>query len=228
MTKDSLIETTDFDTQHLLKIRVVSADENEFFRDGFASVMMRFGIIVECSVARAHELIDVYSKKRPQVIVLDIQFGNKMSGLDIAKKLLRNHPDANIVFLSHFDQVTLIRDAYRLGARAFLNKNSAPRIVVDAVIAASKGDKFYPPDVLRLYREFVEGGRSPQEMLDERKMTIFTAIACGQTLTEIAPTLGLSIKTISVEAKEIKKLLAARNDSDLTRLAIKHGQINLD
>lgn len=211
------------------QIRVLMADDHALLLEGFGSVMTRFGISIERLISKPEEVISVYSETRPQVIVLDIRFGKEMSGIELAKKLLQKHPDANIVFLSQYDQGTLIREAYRLGARAFLNKSSPPQMVADAVIAASKGEKFYSPEVDLKFRELVvEGGRSPQELLNERHMNIFIDLANGHSLTDIAGKLGLSIKTISVEAKEIKKLLSAENDSVLTRLAIKHGLIDLD
>ena len=66
------------------------------------------------------------------------------------------------------------------------------------------------------------------ELLTPREGEVFIALAQGFTNREIADELEIGVKTVdSHRAKALKKL-KLRNNSDLTRFAIRHGFIDAD
>ncbi len=107
-------------------IRVLHADDHPVVLDGFANALESHGIH---TVAKAHsvpEALAQYAATQPDVAILDLRFGSALTGLDAARQLLHDFPQAKIVFLSQFDQDSLIKEAYRLGARAFITKDCDP------------------------------------------------------------------------------------------------------
>lgn len=63
--------------------------------------------------------------------------------------------------------------------------------------------------------------------LSRREFEVMCALAAGKTNREIAGTLGISVKTIDTHRGHVLKKLALRNNSDITRFAIRHGYLRV-
>ena len=193
---------------------------------GFAMSLANYGIQVIGEAKTPDEAIRMYLALLPDVLVLDIRFGEKLTGLDAAKEILHKHPEAKIVFLSQFDQDSLIKETYKIGARAFITKDCDPANLATAVTRAGEGDLYFLPQIAeRLANLSVLGDNSPRSKLDARELEIFIYMAKGLTNTEMAEALGLSAKTISNASHTIKLKLGISRAADITRLAVKHGYI---
>ena len=208
------------------KIRVLLADDHPIVMDGFATSLEGLGIEVVGRARTPEEAISAFHKMEPDVAILDIRFGEQLTGLDAAKQILKDKPTARIVFLTQFDQDSLIKEAYRLGARAFITKDCDPGELAGAVQRAKLGELYFMPAIAeRLASLSVLGEQSPQALLDERSLEIFRMMAEGQTNAEIAERLDVSSKTISNASQAIKDKLGVQRAADITRLAVRHGLI---
>ncbi len=207
-------------------IKVILADDQELLIASFERLLDAYGVTAVGKSTAPEEVVNLYEEKRPDVLILDIRFGQNMTGLDAAKQVLKKFPNANIVFLSQYDQDSLIKEAYRIGARAFLTKGCSPDDLANAITKAHKGERFFLPEVAgRLANIAVDGDTSPQSKLDERELEVFVYMANGLTMAEIAEKLHLSIKSISNTSLAIKNKLDVHRPADFTRLALKHGLI---
>ena len=194
--------------------------------DGFALSLQGHEIEVAGRSRTAEEAVSAFQQLEPDVAILDIRFGEQLTGLDVARQILRAHPAARIIFLTQFDQYSLIKEAYRLGARAFLTKDCDPAELAAAVQRAKQGELYFMPAIAeRLASLSVLGEQSPQALLDERSLEIFRMMAEGQTNAEIAEKLDVSSKTISNASQAIKDKLGVQRAADITRLAVRHGLI---
>jgi CheY-like chemotaxis protein len=115
------------------KIRVMLADDHPIVMTGFAMSLEGQGLEVVAQARTPDEALAQYRQLQPDVIVLDIRFGEQLTGLDVAKQILAHTPSAAIVFLSQFDQDSLIKETYRLGGRAFMTKDCDPADLAAAV-----------------------------------------------------------------------------------------------
>jgi two-component system invasion response regulator UvrY len=202
---------------------VLLADDHPIVMTGFSASLAKFGIKVVGEANTVEEAVEKYAALTPDVLVLDIRFGEKQTGLDTAKEILQQHPDANIVFLSQFDQDSLIKETYRIGARAFVTKDCAPAELAQAVMRAREGELYFLPQIAeRLANLSVRGDSSPQSRLDERELEVFILLAKGLTIAEMVENLSLSQKTISNAIYAIKQKLGIHRPADITRLAVKH------
>ena len=207
-------------------IRVLLADDHPIVMTGFAMSLESEGMQVLGQARTPQEALAQFGALQPDVLILDIRFGAELTGLDAARQVLQKYPGANIVFLSQFDQDALIKETYRLGARAFVTKDCNPADLALAVRRASTGELYFmPPIAERLANLSVRGDASPQASLDERELDIFTSMAEGLTNVEIAEKLNLSAKTISNVSQTIKEKLGIHRPALITKLAVKHGLI---
>jgi DNA-binding NarL/FixJ family response regulator len=193
---------------------------------GFAMSLEGQGLDVVAQARTPEDALAQYRQLQPDVIVLDIRFGEQLTGLDVAKQILAQAPSAAIVFLSQFDQDSLIKETYRLGGRAFMTKDCDPADLAAAVRRAHEGELYFLPHIAeRLANLSVRGDASPQSQLDERALEIFTLMAEGLTNAEIAEKLDVSTKTISNISQAVKEKLGVHRPAYITRLAVKHGLI---
>ena len=207
-------------------IRVLLADDHPIVMTGFAMSLSGEGMTVLGQVKTPQEAVQQFVALQPDVMILDIRFGAELTGLDAAKEILLAHPHANIVFLSQFDQDGLIKETYRLGAKAFVTKDCNPADLAIAVRRASAGELYFMPNIAeRLANLSVRGDASPQTLLDERSLEIFKLMAEGLTNVEIAEKLDLSQKTISNVSQAVKEKLGIHRPALITKLAVKHGLI---
>jgi len=207
-------------------IRVLLADDHPIVMSGFAMSLQGQGIDVVGQAKTPQEAMALYDSVQPDVAILDIRFGEQLSGFDLAKSLLEQHPEARIIFLSQFDQDSFIKEAYGLGGRAFVTKDCDPQDLAQIVKkVASGGLAFMPSIAERLASLSLQKDNSPQSLLDRRSLAIFTLIAEGLTNAEIAEKLDISIKTVSNSSQIIKETLGVQRQAEITRMAMKFGLI---
>jgi two-component system invasion response regulator UvrY len=217
---------TEIKTELQTPIRVLLADDHPIVMTGFALSLELEGMEVVGQVKTPQEAIQSYANLQPDVVVLDLRFGAELTGLDAAKSILEQFPQANIVFLSQFDQDALIKETYRLGGRAFVTKDCDPTDLATAVQKANKNELYFMPSIAeRLANLSVRGDASPQSLLDRRELEIFTMMAEGLTNVEIAEKLDLSQKTISNVSQAVKERLGIHRPALITKLAVKYGLI---
>ncbi len=208
------------------KLQVMLADDHPIVMTGFAMSLEAAGMQVVGQARTPSEAETMYRDLRPNVAVLDMRFGTELTGLDAARHILGQDPEAKIVFLSQFDQDSLIKETYRMGAHAFVTKDCDPADLATAVRQAHEGKLYFLPSIAeRLASLAVRGDVSPQSQLDERELEIFKMMAEGLTNAEIAERLNLSTKTISNTSQSVKEKLGVHRQAYITKLAVKHGLI---
>ena len=207
-------------------VRVLIADDHPLIILGLTAALADQGIKVIERVNSGEEVIEKYAETKPDVLILDIRFGEGMTGLDVAAQLLQRFPDARIVFYSQFDQDETIAEAYRLGGAAFIPKNTAPSLLASAVKKAHAAQIYFLPHVAeRLALIGVRGDESPQARLDPRELEIFKMMARGLTNAEIAETMNVTPRTISSISSNVKEKLGVERQADITLLAVRHMMV---
>lgn len=90
------------------------------------------GIHVVSCPREASAAVEAVKAAQPDLIVLDIDFGWAMSGVDLLAALVDASPTAKVVALSSYDDPKLERQALDGGAFVFILKQSI-REIVEAV-----------------------------------------------------------------------------------------------
>jgi DNA-binding NarL/FixJ family response regulator len=68
----------------------------------------------------------------------------------------------------------------------------------------------------------------PESVLSDRELQVLTRLARGLTTKEVAHALSLSASTVETYRSRILEKLDLRNNSDMTRFAIRRGLISSD
>ncbi|MDB6169146.1 MAG: Response regulator, LuxR family [Verrucomicrobia bacterium] len=158
------------------------------------------------------------------ILILDINLPGR-NGFEVLDEVRRSHPLLPVLVLSSTPEDQLGLRAIKGGAAGYLNKQTAPELLVEAVQKILAGEQFMSPllahklvaDLRRDTR------RARHEMLSDRELQVLKLIVAGQSQKEIAADLSLSAKTISTFRSRLLEKLGVRNDVELARYAQEHG-----
>jgi DNA-binding NarL/FixJ family response regulator len=165
----------------------------------------------------AEETLAMIERVRPDVLLLDITFPDR-SGFDVLDDMRKLETAPLVVVLTWHTEPSYAARAIAAGAHGYVNKSVEPAELINAIHAVSRGEQVIPAGV-----EMVAGDGSPASALTAREQQVMEMLARGMTNREIAEHLSISIKTVDTHRGHILKKLGLRNNSELTRFAVKHG-----
>lgn len=209
-------------------MRVLLVDDHAIVREGLKRVLAGMGEGVQVGEAtNAARALHLARKAEWDCALVDIALPGK-TGLELLKELKRERPNLPVVVLSMFPEEQYAVRMLRSGASAYLNKESAPEQLVDAIRAVLRGEKYLSPRMATQIasRMGIESTRPPHEALSDREFTVMRMMASGVTPRDIAQQLSLSIKTVSTYRSRILQKLALTNNAQLIAYAVKNGLVS--
>jgi two-component system, NarL family, invasion response regulator UvrY len=142
-------------------------------------------------------------------------------------ELHRDYPSLPVLILSQYPAEQIAVRAIRSGASGYLNKESAPELLVAAVRRLRQGRRFLTDATADLLAESVESGSGlPHESLSSREFDVLRLIASGKTVSAIAAELHLSVKTISTYRGRILEKMNLKTNAEITYYAIRNGLVD--
>lgn len=209
-------------------IRVLLADDHAMVRTGLKEILVATGdIVVAGEATNGNEALQAVREGEYDLVVLDMSMPGR-SGIELIKLIRAERPKLRILVLSmHSEQQYAVR-AVKAGASGYLTKESAAEALVTAIRRVAAGGAFISPETAE--RLVLDSGAStdaaPHKLLSDREFQVFRMIAEGRSLTEVAGTLALSVKTISTHKTRIMQKLGVANQTELVRYAIRHELID--
>ncbi len=144
------------------------------------------------------------SRGLPNVILLDVQLGGTMNGIEAAVAIRREFPRLPVVFYSIQDDDTYYRDFRRSGILshyAYVRKSNylLPQMIVPLLQDAVAGRSFIDPDIESRVQEVRhKDEQSPTALLEPNEQAVARLLAQGLSNEQIAARLGFRDKrTIS-------------------------------
>ncbi len=210
-------------------INIGIVDDHAIVRTGlkeFFSEQVDLRVVGEAASGR--EAIDlVRTFPELDVLVLDLSMPGQ-SGMDALAMIRAKAPDLGILILSGYPEEHYAMNLIRQGASGYLNKQCEPMEIVNAIRTISQGRRYISPAVAELLAQQLnrkEGGAS-HEQLSEREFQVFLKLAKGETASDIARDLSLSVKTVSTYRTRLMEKMMLNSNSDLTYYALKNRLID--
>jgi DNA-binding NarL/FixJ family response regulator len=211
-----------------MAITVLLADDQAMIRSGLRLILEdEDDIAVIAEAADGVEAIELARRLRPDVCLVDIRMP-RLDGIEVTHALAGPgvRDPLRVVVVTTFDLDEYVYGALRGGAAGFVLKDAGPRLLVEAVRAASAGDALISPSVtVRLLRHLTAGARRkpPAKALSERELEVVRAIARGRTNQEIAADLFISLSTVKSHLSVIFGKLDLRNRVEIAAWAWESG-----
>lgn len=203
-------------------IRVALAEEQRITRWALREALARAPEIdVVGDAGTIDETLAMLREVKPDVLILDTTLhDNEHSGFDVLAQLRQLETGPVIVLAPHTEPGYAAR-AVAAGAHGYVSKAEPPARLIEAIHAVARGEQFLPPGVAKL--SLAEG--HPAGRLTARELQVMEMLARGMTNREIAHHFDISIKTVDTHRGHVLKKLGVRNNSELTRFAVRHGYV---
>ena len=203
-------------------------DDHAVVRTGFRLLLQAFADIEVVAEADSGEAAcQMYESVAPDVVVMDIAMAG-MGGIEAIKRLMAKDAKARILALSAHEDTSHPKRALQAGALGYLSKRSAPEVLIDAIRAIAKGQRYLDAQIAqRMAVQDIHGEKGPMDKLSPREFEVFLQLARGQSVAQISETLTLSSSTIGTHLYNIKQKLGLGNQAEMTLLAVRHGLIDV-
>jgi two-component system invasion response regulator UvrY len=205
-------------------VTVLLVDDHAVVREGYRRLLERDAKIQV--VGEAANSIQAYERALsldPEVVVMDIALPG-VSGIEAMRRILARRPQQRVLMFSMHDDAIFPARALEAGARGYVSKASAPEVLVDAISAVARGERYLSPDVQKVMAQHASSeAKSIVATLTAREFEVLRLLARGDTVRHIGAKLGLSEKTVANHQSAIREKLGARNGVQLARVAAELG-----
>lgn len=209
-------------------IRVLIADDHAIVRQGLRQILAETNDMVVAGEAEtAHEALKLVREAEWDVALLDISMPDK-SGIDTLKLIRKERPKLPVLMLSMHPEDHYAVRCLKAGASGYLTKQSAPVQLVTAIRQVASGRQYISPAVAEeLANSLGQDVEQPAHTtLSDREYQTLRLIATGHSLSEIAATLSLSAKTVSVYRARLLEKLNLKNNADIAHYAVKNNLVD--
>ncbi|WP_298778992.1 response regulator transcription factor [uncultured Polaribacter sp.] len=212
-------------------INVVLADDHVLVRDGIKALLEdQTGITVIDEASNGKEALEVISKNKPHVLIVDIRMP-EMNGIEVVTEINKHHKNVKTLVLSMHDSEEYVVKSIEAGADGYLLKGASKKEFLKAVNNVASGKKYFAGDVSTIImnnfvngntNKAVESKKAAKELpfkLTKREKQILSLVLELKNNKDIADELEISKRTAEVHRFNLMKKLDAKNLMELTNKA---------
>lgn len=205
-------------------LKILIADDHIMIANALSSLLNNSPACNVISIAHSvDDLLKQANKIEVDVFIVDLGFKGTVGDVGIIDVLRKVKRDAKIIICSMRNNLHTIKACYKLGALAFVNKDSDPDELIKAVEMAGKGERYFIPSVLAQVGEaWVD---DPLEGLSERERNVFMLFVEGASMEEVIEEIGISKQSINNLINERIKPVVGTSRSGFKEAARKMGLI---
>ena len=196
-------------------------DDHEVVVDGLTRLLRdRFEIVATLTDGRT--VVDDVGRLRPDLLLLDLSIPH-VGGLEVLRRLnARKIPFKAVVLTMHADP-SLAVEALRMGASAFVLKQSSGRELERALQLVLDGGTYLPAQITKHAVLLMMHGLDPDSIdLTERELDVLRLVARGQRAKEIAAALRLSTRSVEAIKYRVMQRLHMHSTAELIRFTLEH------
>lgn len=208
------------------KIRVLIVDDHPIVREGVMRIIEREDDMAVCCEAEdASSALACLRSGGCDIATVDLSLKGK-SGLELMKDMLALKPGFPILVLSVHDDTHMAERALGAGARGYVMKHQAPRLIIDAIRRVLKGEVYVCNEMTtKLLSRFVKSrrggaGEDAVARLSDRELEILELIGKGLGTKRTASALNISVSTVETHRARIKEKLNIATAPELARFAV--------
>lgn len=208
--------------------RVVLADDHPLMMDALKNLLEPDFEIVGM-FTDGHALVEGAPKLNPNAIVLDIGMPT-MNGLSAGERLKKLMPAVKLVYLTQNVDQDMAREAFQLGASAYVIKSSAASDIVRALQEALRGGSYVTPILTKgmvgsVIKNFKQEKRTNRLTL--RQKEVLQLLAEGHSMKGVAFVLNVSPRTVAYHKYTMMEHLSIRSSAELIEYAIKRSLVSI-
>ena len=208
-------------------IKIMIVDDHAIVREGLKQIVRQTNDMeVVAEAENGSDMLKILQEKTFDIVLLDISIPGR-NGIDYLKDVKQLKPDLPVLILSMHPEEQFAMRALTAGAAGYLTKKSASRELIAAIRKVADGRKYVSPEFAdKILMELdKDAEKPPYKRLSNREFEVMRRIASGETISEIAEGLNLSVQTISTYRSRILDKMNLKTSAELTYYAIKNGLV---
>lgn len=205
-------------------IRVLLVDDHAILRAGLCQMLAEtHDILVAGEAGSGQEALDQVRTQPCDVVVLDLILPDR-SGMDILLHMKSENPDLPVLILTMHAETRYARRLMHMGASGYLTKESAPEQLLTAIRTLAYGRRYISPELAAsVLSEDDASLLAPRHAsLSHREFQVMCLLASGKAPSDIAESLGVSIKTVSTHRSRALTKMHMQSTAELIHYAIQH------
>ena len=207
-------------------LRILIADDHAVVRTGLRTLLeSRDGWHVCAEAVDGRDAVEKATKLKPDIAVLDIGMP-LLNGVDAARRIHKASPSTQILILTMHESDELVRQVIEAGARGYILKDDADRILLAAVDALRHKKPYFSLRVSPAAESGDAPSKSHRSRLTPREREILQLLAEGKSNKEIASILGISVNTAEAHRANIMLKLDLHSLPELVLYAIRNNIIS--
>ncbi len=207
-------------------LRILIADDHAVVRAGLRALLeSREGWQVCAEAIDGRDAVEKATKLKPDVAVLDIGM-LLLNGVDAARHIRKASPPTQILILTMHESDELVRQVIEAGARGYILKDDADRVLLAAVDALCQHKPYFSVPIAPATDSGNDPSKSYRSRLTPREREILQLLAEGKSNKEIASILGISVNTAEAHRANIMLKLDLHSLPELVLYAIRNNIIS--
>ncbi|HLV92842.1 MAG TPA: response regulator transcription factor [Aequorivita sp.] len=197
--------------------KIVIADPHPITRRGIKELLQNsesFKVIGE--VSNGNELIKVLAKKKPAVLVLELDMPGVI-GFKIFNEVLKALPKIKIVVFSSYPEEIYAAHSIKTGAKGYIHKTASANQFLKALKIVISGNTYLSKETRDTSKKSLTTAsiKNRYSQLSTREIEVLDLLVAGKRNKDIAALLGINEKTVSTYKSRLLKKLNIKNLAEL-------------
>ena len=212
------------------RIRVMLADDHPIMRGGLRDALESEGDFEVVGVAAdGVEVVAMAQSVEPEVVVMDVMMPN-MDGVDACREIMELLPDTRVLMLTASTTEDAVIEAIDAGATGYLQKDSGPEELAEAIREVAQGRLRIPDKSIRRVFALIRGQRAltasrALKALTEREREIVKQFASGKSYAQIAGAKSNKVVTVRNSVYRIQDKLGVDTKQEMVVWAVRNGLV---
>jgi DNA-binding NarL/FixJ family response regulator len=206
-------------------IRTLIAEDHQLVSQGLESMLESAeGLELVGIVTTGEQAVDRAKAGTVDVILMDVNMGQGMNGIDATREIKDVVPQTKILILTMFTDPGTVAKAVKAGADGYLSKGASKETVVQAIMDVVEGKSVLDPHVTEGIFGRI-GGRD-HRALSDRELRVLQELTHGKSTKEVAENMHISEETVKTYLKQIFRKLDVRDRTEAVAEAFRRGLVH--
>lgn len=209
----------------MASLSILIADDHAVVRAGLRTLLdSRVGWQVCAEAVDGRDAVEKAAKYKPDVAVLDIGMP-LLNGVDATRRIRKVSPHTQVLILTMHESDELVQQVVEAGARGYILKDDADRVLLAAVDAIRQNKPYFSvrtSPAVDPHDPSADPSKPHRSRITPREREILQLLAEGKTNKEIATLLGISVNTAEAHRANIMVKLDLHSLPELVLYAIRN------
>jgi len=212
----------------MASLSILIADDHAVVRAGLRTLLdSRVGWQVCAEAVDGRDAVEKAAKYKPDVAVLDIGMP-LLNGVDATRRIRKVSPHTQVLILTMHESDELVQQVVEAGARGYILKDDADRVLLAAVDAIRQNKPYFSvrtSPAVEPHDPSADPSKPHRSRITPREREILQLLAEGKSNKEIATLLGISVNTAEAHRANIMVKLDLHSLPELVLYAIRNNII---